>query len=238
MTSLAAILAHAVVETARISIPTVLERASDHETFDRRLDSWSKKLLDEAHITLDVDGAGSVPDGEVVIMSNHASLYDIPVLFQSVPKRLRMVAKTELFRIPVWGRAMRASGFVELDRGNKERAMAALQLARKKMHEDRISIWIAPEGTRSKTGIMGPFKQGGFHLAIDAGLPILPVTIVGTHDVLAKGKSEIKTGVPIRVVMHAAIDALQWGHERRKELSAEVRRVIASALPEELRGEG
>lgn len=229
--------AHAVVETLRISAPTVLEavlgRGAAHEVYDERLRSWSKRIVDHACAHLSVEGLEHLGDGRevFVVMSNHQSVYDIPVLFQALPMQLRMVAKQELFRIPIWGRAMRYSGFVAIDRSNRDRAIASLSLAKKKMQDEGVSIWIAPEGTRSPTGKMGDFKSGGFHLALDTGLRILPVSLIGTFEILRTGTAEVNEGAEVRVVVHPPIDPVAYGPARRAELTVDVRAVIASALP-------
>lgn len=240
--------AHAVIETLRISAPTVLEamlgRGAAHEVYDARLRSWAKAIIDQARARVTVEGlshlsevaaAHAGPHGRrevFVVMSNHQSVYDIPVLFHALPIQLRMVAKAELFRIPIWGQALHHSGFVAIDRGNRERAIASLALAKQRMQEDGVNIWIAPEGTRSRTGALGPFKSGGFHLALDTGLRILPVSLVGTFDILRADTVAVRRGADVRVVVHAPIDARAYGQERRAELTADVRAAIASALPE------
>jgi 1-acyl-sn-glycerol-3-phosphate acyltransferase len=225
-------LAKAAVETARISVPTLFEAVLgivSPATCDQRLDSWSRNLLKEAEIDLIVVGTDP-PDNEAfVIMSNHQSLYDIPVLFQALRRRIRMVTKTELFRIPIWGRAMHASGFVEVDRSNRERAKESLRLAREAMHKG-TDIWIAPEGTRSDTGELGPFKKGGFHLAVDAGARILPVSISGTRDTLPARGRHVTRGARVRVTLHAPIDPATYGPDVSDALIEAVRSTIASGL--------
>ncbi|HTA90353.1 MAG TPA: 1-acylglycerol-3-phosphate O-acyltransferase, partial [Polyangiaceae bacterium] len=180
-------LLHAASVTLRISVPTIIQALRGTltpELCDARLDWWSKQLLTKAAISLQITGAERARTGAAfVVMSNHQSHYDIPVLYQSLPLRLRMVAKSELFRIPIWAQAMRAAGFVELDRGARERAIQSLERAKQALAQ-HTSIWIAPEGTRSRDGALGPFKLGGFHLAAGAGARILPVTISGTRRVL------------------------------------------------------
>lgn len=230
-------LSHAVVETLRISVPTVVEamlgRNMPADVYDVRLRSWSKELLEHARVRVHAEGLEQLGGGRevFVVMSNHQSVYDIPVLFQTLPMRLRMVAKQELFRVPVWGRAMRYSGFVSIDRGDRQRAIESLALAKKKMQDEGVSIWIAPEGTRSRTGTLGPFKSGGFHLAIDSGLRILPVSLVGTYDLLRADTASLKKGGDVRLVVHEPIDPGPYGAARRAELMADVRSVIASELP-------
>jgi 1-acyl-sn-glycerol-3-phosphate acyltransferase len=170
-------------------------------------------------------------------MSNHQSLFDIPMLFQALrPMTLRMVAKTELYKIPVFGRTLTIAEFVELDRGDKGRARESLALAQRRL-KSGINVWIAPEGTRSPTGRLAPFKGGGFKLALDTGARILPVTIEGTRHVMAAKARKVRRGERVDVTVHAPIDPQPFGRERRAELVALVRAAITSALPEDLRDE-
>jgi 1-acyl-sn-glycerol-3-phosphate acyltransferase len=178
-----------------------------------------------------VHGLEHVAAGEsYVVMSNHQSHYDIPVVFCALPMlSIRMVAKASLFRVPIWGRALRVSGFVPVDRSRRERAIASLRAARETM-QSGISVWIAPEGTRSRTGELGELKHGGFHLALDTGVRILPVTIDGTRDVLPANGYAVRRGVRVRVTVHPPIDPREHGPERRAELVDRVRAAIAGSL--------
>jgi 1-acyl-sn-glycerol-3-phosphate acyltransferase len=139
-------------------------------------------------------------------MSNHQSHLDIPVLYRVVRGRMRMVTKVELTRVPVWGRAMREAGMVVVDRGDSKQAIASLRAAIEQIRGG-TSVWIAPEGTRTRTGALLPFKKGGFRLALDAGVPILPIAIAGTRDAMpadgfrcVRGKRvDVWVGAPIAV---------------------------------------
>src|SRR3954470_4747715 len=139
---------HAAQVTLRVSVPTLLDAILGRltpEACDSRLDWWSKQLLDKAEVSLHSSGVEQARgNGPFVVMSNHQSLYDIPALYQTLPLRLRMVAKAELFRIPIWSQAMRAAGFVELDRSARGRAIESLDRARSALSRG-TSIWIAPE---------------------------------------------------------------------------------------------
>ncbi|MCC6217686.1 MAG: 1-acyl-sn-glycerol-3-phosphate acyltransferase [Polyangiaceae bacterium] len=227
------LVAAAIAETGRISIPTLADSIRGRltmEASDHRLESWSSRLLRLARVELDVEGLEHARAGRAwVIMSNHQSHYDIPVLFQALPVRMRMITKTELFRIPIFGRAMRAAGFVEVDRSNRSQALDALRHARTAL-EGGTSIWIAPEGTRSRTGELGAFKKGGFHLAVDAAADILPVTLLGTREILPAGTLAIRRGARVRVVVGAPLAAGAYGRPRLEELMADVRRAIAGPL--------
>src|SRR5690606_11046135 len=226
-------LLHAVRETVRISAPTVLDatlRRLTPEVCDARLERWSQRLLERARVELVTSGIENAPPGEAfIVMSNHQSLYDIPVVYQSLRRRLRMVAKRELFRVPLWGAAMRRAGFICVDRSDRSAAIASLAAARGELARG-TSTWIAPEGTRSETGRPGEFKQGGFHLAIDPGARILPLTISGTRAVLPSHGRRVRNGVTVRVTVHPPIDTAAYGSERRAELVAAVRAAIESAL--------
>lgn len=226
------------METLRISLPTIVEAARGtltSEVCDERLDSWARRLLHDARISLEVTGRENLVPGEAyVVMSNHQSHYDIPTLFRALRIPMRMVAKKEIFRIPFMAGAMRAAGFVEVDRKNRASAIETLSTARKRLHQ-AVSIWIAPEGTRSKTGKLGSFKKGGFHLALRAGMRILPVSIDGTRFALPAGGLTVVRGATAHVTIGQPIDPTEYGTKRIGELVAVVREAIVRPLPEELR---
>jgi len=220
--------------TGRISAPTVVDALFGRITMERcdeRLAWWSRKLLDEADVTLEVRGAEKIPDGAMVIMSNHRSYYDIPTVFCAVPGRVRMVAKKELFRVPVFGPAMLAAGFVKIDRENRHSAIASLDES-KRLLQSGTRVWIAPEGTRSKDGKLGSFKSGGFHLAMGAGVPILPMALVGTEKILPHDGLAVRKGAHVTATILDPVDSNMFGPGSRKQLAAEVHRRIAAALGE------
>lgn len=244
MRDLLLVLPHAAVETLKISAPTVIDAARgrvDRARSDQRLRRWAQRLADHVGMRVEVRGREHARAGaSYVVMSNHQSHYDIPVIYLALPTlSIRMVAKAQLFRVPIWGQALAASGFVGVDRRDRARAIEALRAARETIASG-ISIWIAPEGTRSRTGALGELKQGGFHLAIETGTPILPVTIDGTLAVLPRGGTSVRRDVEVRVTIHPPIDTGAYGSERRHELVERVRDVLASGLGHgsEARGHG
>jgi 1-acyl-sn-glycerol-3-phosphate acyltransferase len=197
------------LEVARIAVPTFAEALigrGERAEHDRRLHQFARRVVARARIRLTVVGADNVPlDRAFVYMSNHQSHIDIPVLYATVPSQsLRMVAKAELFRIPGFGRAMRAADFIEVDRGDRARAVDSLRRAAATVASG-VSVWIAPEGHRSSDGRLGPLKKGGFHLARDTGAPIVPVALSGTRNVLPPGARSMAHDVPVRVVFGAPI---------------------------------
>jgi 1-acyl-sn-glycerol-3-phosphate acyltransferase len=227
-------LANATYHTLRICIPTVIQSALGTLTTpvcDARLDSWSAALVRYAKIEIDVSGLEQVPDGEAfVVMSNHRSHYDIPVLFQALrPRRLRMVAKSELFRVPIWAGAMRAAGFVEVNRSNRIAAMRSLERARDAIRAG-TSIWIAPEGTRGSGAELGAFKKGGFHLAVGAEARILPISVVGTERVLPARGTHVTDGERVTVKVAAPLDPRDYAKRDLKLLMDAVRERIVAGL--------
>src|SRR6188474_1839665 len=167
---------------ARISVPILIEAARgslERGSIDERARWFGRRVVDLLDLDLVVTGAEHVPERAVVYMSNHQSHIDIPVLYAALPARtFRMLAKTELFQIPVWGRGLRACEFVEVVRADHARARQSIDEAARLMR-DGVSVWIAPEGTRSRDGRIGPLKKGGFHLALGTGAPIVPIAIRG-----------------------------------------------------------
>lgn len=222
-----------IVDTGRISVPTVLESFLGTLTLERcdeRLDWWSRKIVRDAKMELVVRGREHAEGQEpFIVMSNHQSLHDIPVLFCAMPGRIRMVAKAELFKVPVWGKAMLAAGFVRIDRRDRDQAVASLREG-SSMLKDGTRLWIAPEGTRSVTGALGPFKSGGFHLALETRTRILPVAIDGTRHTLPARGTIVRLGGKTTVTILPPIDPQEYGAERRKDLMDAVRRAIEDAL--------
>jgi 1-acyl-sn-glycerol-3-phosphate acyltransferase len=225
-----------IYETLAISWPTVIDalhRRLTKKMCDDRLEGWAKEVVDNARITVTVSGRQYLRPGETyLVMSNHQSLYDIPVLFFVVGPNIRMVTKKELFRVPVFGGALAAAGFISIDRSNRDEAIRSLDAARALL-AGGTHVWIAPEGTRSRTGELLPFKKGAFYLAFEAGLPILPVTLRGTRDVLAAKGVVSHAGAHVSVTIHEKIDPRPYtdrGKDGRVDLMNEVRRVIESGL--------
>lgn len=191
-----------------ISVPTVLEALAGRarrDLCDERIARWSRRMVDEVGARIEVIGREHLEDrSPAVVMSNHQSHYDIPVLYRILPGSVRMVAKKELFRIPVFGAALRAAEFIEVDRGDRAKAIESLKGARR-LIESGITVWIAPEGTRSLDGRLGAFKKGGFILAEEADVPILPVSIDGTRRILPAKTSRIQYGQQVRVTVHPRV---------------------------------
>ena len=222
------------LETVRVCLPTIVEAARgrvQRADCDQRLAEWAETAVRLAEIDVRVRGLEFIePEQTYVVMSNHQSSYDIFVLMHVFPRTLRMVSKIEMFRVPIVGEAMRAAEFVPLDRGDIRKARAGLDYARQKL-ESGVNVWISPEGTRSPDGKLLQFKKGGFMLALQTGAKILPVSVIGTRDVLRSKGFEVNRGQTVDVVFHRAIDTRDYGTSKRNDLMRDVRAAISSGLP-------
>jgi 1-acyl-sn-glycerol-3-phosphate acyltransferase len=226
-----------VYETFAISLPTVIDAALGRvrkDVCDERLTRWAKKIVEHAQMVVTVSGRERMkPGATYLVMSNHQSHYDVPVLFYVLGANLRMITKVELFKIPIFGGALHEAGFIAIDRSSRKRAIESLKVAKDKLASG-VHVWIAPEGTRGKTDALLPFKKGGFNLALEASLPILPVTIQGTRDALRAKGLRTTPGAKVRVVLSPPIDPTRYvGPDlktRREALMTDVRRAIESGL--------
>jgi 1-acyl-sn-glycerol-3-phosphate acyltransferase len=188
---------------------------------------WSSAILKASCLRVRVrQEAGLDPQASYVFLSNHQSLFDIPVLLATSPCQIRMMAKRSLFRIPIFGWSLSAGGFIPIDRGGDgTNARQSFSSAIARLQKG-TSILLFPEGTRSLTDVLLPFKRGGFLLAMKTGLPIVPVGIRGTRSVQRKDSFAIHP-TEIEVRYGAPIDTAAYGIRRKKELIAEVRARIA-----------
>jgi 1-acyl-sn-glycerol-3-phosphate acyltransferase len=183
-------------------------------------------------VKVDVRGLEHLEAGRnYIFMSNHVSNLDPPVLIPSIPGRCSVLVKKEVFRIPILGLAMRMADLVPVDRRHRESAIESVRAAVEVMRH-HIHMVIFVEGTRSWDGRLLPFKKGPFHLAMEVGAPVVPVTILGTYECWPKGKFVVRPGTAT-VVFHPPIDPA--GFSDREELMATVRETIAGALPQERR---
>ena len=190
------------------SLVDVSRGTLERSAIDERARWFGRRVVEVLDIKLTATGAERVPrDRAYVYMSNHQSHLDIPILYATLPSpTIRMLGKKELFQIPLWGRGLRAAEFIEVDRSNHERALRSIDHAAK-LVRDGVSIYLAPEGTRSRDGRIGKLKKGGFHLALGTGAPIVPVAIRGTIDILPRGSRVMQTGRSVSVTIGAPIQS-------------------------------
>ncbi len=177
---------------------------------------WSQDVLDAGRVTLSVQGAAHAQPGRAyVVMTNHTSLLDSPVVFLAMPGPVRMIAKADVAKVPLFGTAMGRMGMVFVDRGDSKRAIDQLESAKARLASG-TSVWIAPEGTRTRDGTLGAFKKGGFHLALSLGAPILPAWINGAAGVVPPGtllatydqRVTVRFGAPIETSADDDVTAL------------------------------
>lgn len=159
---------------------------------------WGRLGLAMAGIKVTVTGAGHLPPGPVIVMSNHQSNFDILALLGHFPRHLSWVAKQELFRIPVFGYSMRRGGYIPLDRSDGRKALKSIEAAAARIRGGS-SVIIFPEGTRTRDGNLLPFKRGGFLLASRAGVPVVPVAIIGSFEINPGGSLGLNLGRPVEI---------------------------------------
>jgi 1-acyl-sn-glycerol-3-phosphate acyltransferase len=179
-------------------------------------------------ISFRVEGTEHMPEGGAVYCSNHQSNVDPPVLFDALHPRLHILYKAELNKIPILTHAFRLGGFIPVDRRNKEAAMRSIEKGARSIMSGN-SFLIFPEGTRSKTADLLPFKKGGFIMAIKAQAPIVPVAITGGRDAMRRG-SFIIHPVTIHVRMGKPIPTAGLTLNQRDMLIEQTRAAMATLL--------
>jgi 1-acyl-sn-glycerol-3-phosphate acyltransferase len=178
-------------------------------------------------VKVQVEGLEKLDPGRAYIfMSNHVSNLDPPIMAPLIPNRTSIMVKKELFKVPILGRAMRIGSLVPVDRGNRDAGIAAVRAAAEVI-EKKINMLIYVEGHRSFDGKLLPFKKGPFYLAAESGVPVVPVTIAGTHFVMPKGRFAIRAGL-VKVIFHDPISPSEFAS--RDCLMERVRGVIDSGL--------
>jgi 1-acyl-sn-glycerol-3-phosphate acyltransferase len=180
-------------------------------------------------IRFKISGTENIPrDRAAVFCPNHQSNVDPPVLFHVLHPRLHILYKHEIDQIPVLARAFRMGGFIPIDRHNKESALRSIDKGAESLREGN-SFLIFPEGTRSKTDEMLPFKKGGFRMALKAGAPIVPVAISGGRAAMVRGSSIIRP-VTLTIRVGKPVETRGLGVENRDALIERVRQEIATLL--------
>lgn len=197
--------------------------------------NWARVLCWLTPVKVTVEGAENAePSKSYVVVCNHQSQYDIVLVYGWLKLDLKWVLKAEMRKIPGLGIGCEKAGHIYVDRSNPDQARKAVRDALDSVG-DGVGVLFFPEGTRSLSGKMGPFKKGAFRVATSQELPILPVTLIGTRDI-QKAKSLMVFPGKIHMVIHPAIEVTgEEDPETIRDLMAETRQTISSAQPPELR---
>ncbi len=191
---------------------------------------WARTLLWVGRVPVRLDGLDNIPMGKpCVLVANHASAADIPILFGSLPIQFRIIAKDSLFHIPVLGWCMRLAGYISINRSNPKKAMRSLKKAARQIKGGYPAV-VFPEGTRSRTGELQPFKTGAFLLAIESGVPVVPVGISGSFEILVRGSVKIRPDVQVDVRIGPSIDTAELTSRDRRGLAEQARKAVEDCL--------
>jgi len=184
-----------------------------------------------AGMRVNVEGRENIPEGVCLFVANHTSNADAPAIVGAIPRRLAIFGRKSLFDIPIVGLAFRLAKFVPVDRGNRDAALASVKQAVEYI-KTGSSFLVYPEGTRSPDGRMQRFKKGSFVMAIEAGVPIVPVACSGAHRIMKKnsliihpGKVTVRFGKPVEVTGYTI--------EQRDALAKKVHDAVAAQLPDD-----
>jgi 1-acyl-sn-glycerol-3-phosphate acyltransferase len=201
--------------------------------YDESPRSWSKMILTLSGARVAYHGVEVIDRTRPqILVANHTSWYDVLALTAFIPGRTCFVAKKELRDVPVFGRAAEACGHIFIDRQDRSAAVESLARARERLEEDRPTVIMFPEGTRSRDGTLKPFKKGAFVLALQAGVEIVPVAISGSRDIMRKGSWKVRPGViDVRFGAPIAVSGLEL--EDRNALTERAWRAVAELQAKE-----
>jgi len=193
--------------------------------------TWARLILVTTGVQVEVSGLEHLePDRAYVFVANHQSIYDIPIIFWSLPYQVRIIAKASLGHFPFLGWHLRRTGHMLVDRRQPNRALTIFTRASRLMKEG-LCLIVFPEGTRSPDGRVAAFKGGSFYMALRTGLPVVPLSIVGSRHVMLKGRLATYPG-RVRLIVHEPIDTgvlSDVDPRTARDFAGRVRAVIAPA---------
>jgi len=193
------------------------------KTAHRIASIWGRAILLVSRVQVSITGLSHIdPSRAYILMANHQSVFDIPILLGCLPLQFRWLAKAELFKIPIFGQGMRSCGYISIDRGNQASSFESIAHAARTLSQGK-SILIFPEGTRTRDGKLRPFKKGGFVLAVDAGAPIVPIIIRGAFSLLPKGRLHVNAPAHIQMRILAPIATTSYSRDTKESLMERVR---------------
>ena len=214
----------------RVNMNAWLDRPDRACWCDHLSRRWTRLILKLAGVrVLVIDADRADWSKPCVVVANHQSWFDVFALAAYLPASVKFVAKQELAKIPVFGRAWSNCGHISIDRGDRTRAIRSIDRAVERARSEAIAVTMFPEGTRSPDGRLYSFKKGAFVLALKAGVPVVPVGISGSREIMPKGsfrvrggEIRVRVGEPILVAQHADCD--------RNELLELSRRAVAGLI--------
>ncbi len=195
--------------------------------------AWARFLLWGSGVRVKASGLEKIaPNGSYVFVSNHLSYMDTPVVLANIPAQFRFLAKSGLFKIPLMGTHLARAGHIPVPRDDARAALKTMNTAAQVMRERGVSLLIFPEGGRSHTGDLAAFKEGAAYIAIRAGVPLVPIALKGTREVLPFGSGHFRSG-PVTMRIGEPIPTDQVHLRDRGRITAELRDRIASMLDEQ-----
>ena len=218
-----AVSVYTIVLGTRSLLSTLVDRRGD--LGHRCARAWSWLILKTSGVRVDVEGLERLdPSRSYVFAANHQSIYDIPILFASLPYQLRILSKDSIGRVPFLGWHLRRTGHVLVDRA-RPGAGVVKKMAR--LVAQGHSLIVFPEGTRSVDGSVAHFKGGPFMIAVLAGLPIVPITLVGSRHVMFRGEVTVRPG-RVSLIVHDPIETAGVPREAARDFATNVRDIVAS----------
>jgi 1-acyl-sn-glycerol-3-phosphate acyltransferase len=218
--------------TAVTSPLTSLLSLKDPRAPDGLLYHWGRGMLAAAGARHTARGLERLPEGNVIFVCNHQSHYDVMLFFAYVRKHTRWIAKRELFKVPVFGTTMRLAGNIPVDRDGSESDKTRLASEAVTAVRERVSVMFFPEGTRNSDGKLKPFKKGAAVLGIQAGVPIVPIAVSGTRNILPKGSLAIRYGKRAALVIGEPIDPRGLTLDDRDALTHRLEETVARLYAE------
>jgi len=208
-------------------LSTIVDRRGDAAHWCAR--TWARLILKTTGVRVAVSGLEALDRQRTyVFAANHQSIYDIPIVFASIPFQLRIVAKESLGRIPFMGWHLRWAGHLLVDRSHPG---AGVVKKMAKLVDEHHSLIVFPEGTRSLDGTMGRFKGGSFVLALESGVPIVPLSISGSRHVMTKGRVTVRPG-HVRLTVHAPLETTTVARAAVRDFAERVRDIVRREVDE------